>query len=189
MSHNSPNFREIEKKFLFKTSKQKLAKFITKLKEEAETPASWLTAETIDHYWEVPGKAQFMRLRHSWGIDGESERREIKELTVKQKDKGSNLNRLELNVQFDGLQLMRRALTLSLGQPIKALYKKDFVIWTADHTVISICSIKGGGWYLEVEGGSYGRVRYWSRFCARIASFKFVAEKRSLFEIYVKEST
>lgn len=182
---NSPGFREIEKKYVLAIKNVNLRRLVRTLRSKAEVPTDYLTANTIDYYWGGKSSDQFLRLRHSWGKDGEGPRF-LKELTAKSKDKKSNLDRLEINAPVSELKLLRKALSVALGNPTCRLYKFEHVFWMPDRTVISLCKIKRN-WYLEIEAASIARVEKWFRFISKLkVPFKLTGEPRSLYEIYAK---
>lgn len=181
---NTPNYREIEKKFRFKATPKQLRFLVAKLREVSFLPSSYLKAYTIDNYWEVPGKADFLRLRHSWGYNGDLEKQSLKEITIKKKDRGSNLDRLEINGKIGAVKVFRQLLEAALGHPRGSISKLEHVFWTPDHAVISLCRIKKQ-WYLEVEAQDLGTVSLWCEAIKTMTRIGFVLEPRSLYEIYV----
>lgn len=185
MSENTKNFRELEKKYLVTISKPNLRRLISRLRNKTETPSDYVEAKTYDTYWDGKTPNQFLRLRHSRGKDGEG-KRSLKELTAKSKDKRSNVDRLEVNAPAEELRLLRKALTVALGEPTCRLYKKEHVFWMPDRTVISLCQIKSK-LYLEVEAGSLSRVQKWFRYVSKLSvPFTLTPEPRSLYEIYCR---
>lgn len=182
---NSPNFREREKKYLLTISKPSFKALVKRLKAKTEVPTDYVEASTLDFYWDGKTKDQFLRLRHSRGRDGEG-RRTLKELTAKSKDKRTNLDRLEVNAPAEELRLLRKALTVALGEPTCRLYKHEHVFWMPDRTVISLCKIRKH-LYLEIEAATLPRVERWFRYISKLSiPFNLLPESRSLYEIYAK---
>jgi hypothetical protein len=180
---NSPNWREIEKKYILKISKANLRRLVNQLRNKTEVPTDYLEASTLDFYWNGKTPDQFLRLRHSRGRDGEG-KRTLKELTAKSKDKKTNVDRLEVNAPAEELRLLRKALTVALGEPTCRLFKKEHVFWMKDRTVISLCQIKKN-LYLEIEGSSRSRLSKWFRFFSKLSiPFTLQPEPRSLYEIF-----
>ena len=182
---NSPNFRELENKYLLNISKAALSRLVRQLKAKTEVPTDYVFAHSVDFYWDGKTEAQFLRLRNSWGHDGEG-KRTLQELTAKSKDRKTNVNRLEINAPVSELKLLRKALTVALGNPTCRLYKKEHVFWMPDRTVISLCKVRSQ-WYLEVESNSVARLEKWHRFLCKLPTvFQMTNEPRSLYEIYAK---
>jgi len=173
--------REIESKFRIE-SYAEAKRILATLYPEAETV---LIADTIDTYYEVPGRADFVRLRNSWGATSEGIPKKLKEITVKRKDKGDNVNRLELNLKIESIETARAILNLALGPSTARIDKHELVYFLGgnEHTVISVCRI-GREIFLEVEADSLESVERHVERIGRELSLK--PSPKSLFELYVE---
>lgn len=180
MTHNTIGYRERESKFVVHESWTSALKALRKLYPDRSKE---LIAQTIDDYWELPNKDSFLRLRSSWGYTGEGERRELREVTVKSKDKGNNLDRLEINAGIAGVKDMRALLKVALGPKVGRIAKVEYVYFDANSMVISLTRIKGKI-YLEIESPSI--TRNLARSFTILRKIKMTREPRSLFEIHLK---
>lgn len=141
-----------------------------------------LYCSTMDYYWKV-GEGKTLRLRDSWGHTDDGFSRSLKEVTLKSKDKGNNLDRLELNLGVLDSQTAFSLLNHVHGKPIGVIHKdNEYVIFTKDQAVISIADVDGE-LYLEVEGENFHHVNEYVTMIEREVTL--VPETRSLFEIYV----
>jgi hypothetical protein len=185
---NTPNYREIEKKWLV-VSRGPYSRLETRfvdwyLKQRDVPPDKILFAETIDDYWFTPYKGQFMRIRHSWGAMLNGEKKVLKELTAKSKDKGGNLNRFEANVEIDSVVAARAALSVALGPPLGRIRKvKEAVVWDGD-VVVSLAELKDGRMWVEVEGPTVASLREHEDLLNTM--FALEREKKNLFELYIQ---
>ena len=180
--------REIERKFLIKepNTYARMERVMLDHYEKDVSPSKILTADTWDDYWEVPGKAQFVRVRYSIGRTIDQESQSLKEITVKHKDRGNNLNRLELNIKIDSVETAREAYRLTLGAPIGRIRKEETVVFCPDGVVTSLCRINREETFIEVEGPTEGLVK--KHIKALEGRYEWSPEKRNLFEIYIIDS-
>lgn len=181
MSHNTVNYRERESKFLVQETWTEALAILRKLYPDRSKE---LIAQTIDDYWELPNKASFLRLRSSWGYTGDGERRTLREVTVKCKDKGDNLDRIEVNAGIGGVKDMRALLRVALGKKAGRICKTEWVYFDSGGMVLSLSRIKGR-LYIEIESSS--KTRNLARSFTLLRKLKMTREPRSLFEIYLKE--
>jgi len=188
---NSPNYREIEKKWLVvsRGSYSRLEKRFVEwyLKQRMVPPGSILFAETIDDYWLTPGKGDFVRLRSSRGRRLNGDKSSLKEITVKHKDKGSNLDRLEINVEVEKVLDTRALLRTVLGTPLGRIHKlKEAIIFDEDKVVASIAELEDGRIWIEVEGPTVGSLKEHDDLLNTM--FALEREKRSFVEIYLEKT-
>lgn len=100
-----------------------------------------LFGSSIDTYWslpeEGPQKGQFIRMR---------ERDGIRQITVKGKDRGSNINRIEIDVDSTSdVQTITKLLTAAHGKPAGRVGKTYYVHWLegeSEHTNVCCYSIQ-----------------------------------------------
>lgn len=180
---NSKNFRELERKFRVVSYRMATATLLEHYMARGLSADSVLTADTIDDYWQVPGNADFVRVRNSWGETATGKRRVLKEITVKKKDKGSNFDRLELNLHIEEVQVARLVCKLICGKRKARIEKREMVFFLPDTTVVSVCRI-GKDCFLEVESASEALVAKRVRELGGLG-LELQSEPRSLFEIYV----
>jgi len=140
---------------------------------------------TVDHYFNAPNKS-IVRLRESLGVLNTSYRpathKHLKEITIKQKDKGNNFDRIEENVAIDNPEIAMRALELLFGYPVVTIYKKEEVFFLEGGVVISLAEINGKPEiYLEIEGPTEASVLAMALHFE--STFTLKRETRSLFEI------
>lgn len=178
---NTKNFREIEKKFICDVPYLKAAHVLTAMFSDFIP----LICKTWDDYWPVPGKAQFVRLRRSKGRQG-SETRTLDEITVKAKDRRSNVNRLELNLDVGEQPIVaEKLLKLACGESSTCVYKNEYVWFLPGSVVLSLCEVNKGKVYIEVEGPSLASIERIIRGIKK--RFKpLKQEPKSLFELYVQ---
>lgn len=179
------SYREIEKKF-------KLPKGVSYTKAERTLLELYqgfgnevLYATTWDYYWDSPGSAQFVRLRNSQGRTDGGHNKRLKEITTKKKDKGCNLDRLEINIGVEKIVDTKKMLQLVLGSPLGSLRKFESIVFIPDGTVISLCEVNADYLYVEVEGPSKRLV---NKYCEQLLPYYPGAEfePRSLFELFIQ---
>lgn len=173
---NTKNFREVELKFTTEVPYSEAAMTLRKLYKRL-TP---LICSTTDHYWPGLKTGQFLRLRSSSGNIGKI-RKSLTELTVKNKDKKTNSDRLEVNLDVDWqtAYVMVKAI---FGSTLERIDKDEVVYFLPGSIVVSLANVNQGDVYLEVEGPSLGVIK---RELARIKKHvKLKREYKSLFEIY-----
>ncbi len=184
---NSPNYREIEKKWLVVSRgpwKRLEKRFVEWYLKQRLVPLSQvLFAETIDDYWLTPGKGDFVRLRSSKGQRLNGVKSTLKEITVKHKDKGSNLDRLEINVEVEKVLDTRALLKVVLGPSLGRVKKvQEAIIFDGD-VVVSLAELEDGRVWLEVEGPTIASLREHEDLLNTM--FALEREKKNLFELYV----
>jgi len=193
--------REVEKKFIIRgllldDINEILMNFIPKTTiERYINPCT-----TTDFYWKVPVnselntggiQAQFVRLRDSWGVGSDGFSRQLKEITIKAKDKDTNVDRLELNIAIDDVAKAKMFLNLVLG-PSKSIQKEECVIFIKEMganglVVISLAQIKGEQQvYLEIEGQSEEVINLYVTKLQK--KLEFFQEEKSLYEIYIEKA-
>lgn len=148
---------------------------------------------STDQYWALPDpevRGDFIRFRDL------GQRRS--QITVKGKDRETNENRLEIDVDTKSpKQDVRRLLQCALGSPHGKVTKEYYVYWPGSdqHTNISCYSITepaeaAGTIFLEIETTSVEELRILED--QMIVGFlncdiELVREAKSLFELYVQE--
>lgn len=188
MSNSGEKFREIERKWRvprwrsFNRVEKQIVDYY--LKKELVPPSQILFAETIDTYWDAPAKAQFVRLRHSWGSRLSGEKSVLKEITVKQKDKGGNLNRFESNIAIESIQDAKAALGAALGPPIGVIRKYEAVVFAHEGVVVSLCKINDTDVMIEVEGPTVESLKYHAK---ALDLGNLEQEFKNLFELYIQK--
>ncbi len=89
---------------------------------------------SVDTYWVPDSKAeaQFVRMR---------ERDGIRQITVKSRDKGSNINRLEVDVDSTSeVSKITRLLGALFGKAAGKVSKSYYVYWDSEHEHTNICA-------------------------------------------------
>lgn len=113
---------------------------------------------STDTYWHLPSgvRGDFIRMREL----GTDDRVQI---TVKGKDKGTNVDRIEVEIESTaGRYLTRNLLTAAHGKAAGTVTKTYHVYWLTgenEHTNVSCYSIDGvEGTYIEIESISLSKV-------------------------------
>lgn len=177
------SYREIERKF---TMEQDLDVAFSLLKDyfkfvKIERTVSCITK---DFYWRKLPNGAIVRLRDSWGEDSQGFSTNLKEITTKIQDKGSNFNRSEKNLQHYDSPTALSLLTDILDKPNVLLIKDERIIFLEEGVVVSLARVESNNFlYLEVEGVSEITVNFISYQIEKI--FEVKSENRSLYEIYV----
>ena len=89
---------------------------------------------SADTYWIPPmeAEAQFVRMR---------ERDGIRQITVKARDKGSNINRLEVDVDSTSeVSKITRLLNALFGRSAGQISKTYHVYWPSEHEHTNVCA-------------------------------------------------
>jgi CYTH domain-containing protein len=172
-------FREIEKKFTVADEAmcQQQVDAVLRSLLQGQTDKE-IAGNSADHYYlpRTPETADFVRLR--------TFNDEQIELTVKKKDKASNLNRLEINLSGGPASEATALCDAAFGPSITKIQKQYTVFFTKD-AVVSTYVIEGvNKVYVEVEASSTALVHRVSKDIKKVLDL--VDEKRSLFEIYVE---
>lgn len=183
--------RELEKKFevLTPTYTELSGKLVNFYHVEKKVPAKRVLVDcgTIDRYWEVPGRANFVRIRNSAGKWLSGAPQILREVTVKEKDQGDNLDRMEINGDIKSVQKFQQIFNAALGPSLGAVKKEEVVVFLENGVVVSLSlSLQDGKVYLEVEGPELEGIEAELRRLRPLCTWK--REPRSLFEIYVKDS-
>jgi len=138
---------------------------------------------SLDTYWvtaEAP-EAQFLRVR---------ERDGIRQITVKGKDRGDNLNRIEVDIDSTSeTHRIHRLMRCLLGRPA-GIIQKTYQVWELESEYDTVCVYQltqpvQGGLYVEMEARSMERMLELEQLVLRA----FPRAKRaegSLFEMYVE---
>ena len=184
------SYREIEKKFRFKgvIDFQDAAIGIeSKLLWQNVPYRSIPICTTRDTYWLPPAESslQFVRVRDSQGTGADGEYKSLKELTIKQRDMGSNLNRLEINLAVDSTVNANELVSRLVGESEFGEIRKNEAIWFVQvdggEVVLSLADVNGE-LFFEVEGPT---VEYVEQYCKLFNGL--VPEPRSLFEIFIRD--
>ncbi len=181
---NSKGYRELEKKYrLAGTSYESaIALLYQAFPKYREV---YVNCKTIDSYFATAKKGCFVRIRDSWGQTGSGERKTLKEITVKNKDKGSNLDRREVNLAIDSVDVANELMATVLGEPSGAIKKVEYIFFLKQEIVVSLAKIQGE-LYVEVEAPSKPLLkRTLSKVLAKMPHLE--REYRSLFEIYIEK--
>lgn len=169
-------YREIERKFIVSSElNQPDVDYI--LKREFN-PTSEIYGESDDYYYRpsAKGTADFVRLRNH-----ENGRVEF---TVKAKDRKSNFNRLEINVEGGPASEAKAFCNSAFGVPTEILSKK-YSVFIVQDVIISTYVVGGDNRvFLEVEGVSETAV---NKMVTRVQrSVDLTEEKSSLYELFVQ---
>jgi adenylate cyclase class IV len=134
-----------------------------------------------DVYWKTPkeSKADFVRLRHL--EDGRAH------VTVKFADKGSNENRVEIDLVVDDPQQAYALLAQVFGKPKGTIDKRYFVYFLEDeHTTVSVYRVMGDRTvYIEAEAKSLRRMGSIVRRLGKQLPWKLKKLNKSLYQIYL----
>lgn len=137
-----------------------------------------------DIYWTINGQeAQFIRLRRR--DDG------VQEITVKARDRGTNLDRLEVDILSNSSpDKVVRLLTAAFGQPHPPVKKTYWVYWVGESQHDTVCCYQvGSEVYIELETTSKSKLlvtesKVVGEFSRRVLSVR--RAEGSLYEMYVK---
>lgn len=146
-----------------------------------------ISGKSTDTYWAVNNPdvtADFIRIRDL----GNSA-----QLTVKGKDRGTNLNRLEIDVDVESsLSKVTRLVQALLGKPSGTINKEYYVYWLDEHTNISCYQVTEPAYphiIVEIEGITEERVLELESSMIRSWGDKIERAPGSLYEMLVlKES-
>ena len=179
--------REIETKLVTAASFHNVE---TILSQMLESPMIIYEGIGTDYLWDVAGstaKADVLRLRANLGQNGE--------ITIKKKDKESNLNRYEVNIEISDETLGLEILTALHGEPTAVLQKR-YVVYMDEkrpNLMYSIYNILGSqlGTIIEIE--STNEIDVLSETTQVMEVFHrlglhMVREERSLYDIVCKGS-
>jgi CYTH domain-containing protein len=144
-------------------------------------PSKEVYGNSTDYYFDVNGKADFLRLR----VYNDSHT----ELTIKTKDQASNFNRLEVNLESGSEENAQVLCTHLFGKAIGSITKQYSVFWPsfAPDTVVSTYTVPGiERPILEVEAPSEGEVLAMTKILN--AELALIEEPNSLYELVIKPS-
>lgn len=171
--------REIEKKFILDDSRLSFKEVCILVKQALVF--EWkdqISGKSKDLYWKShnPSAADFIRLRYM--PDGHGE------LTLKRADRGSNVNRIEIDVKVSEPDQTGKFLKQLFGKPIGNLYKDYFILFMDDKdTTVSVYKIRGHSHvFIEIEARSLSKVER----LVKSLSYKIqmTQEKRSLYQFF-----
>ena len=173
--------REIEKKYVVANSRLTFKK-VCDLVEGLFEKASFLEkGSSKDFYWHSPrpSAADFISLRNMPNGTGQ--------LTLKRADRGSNINRIEIDVEVQDPKQTRKFLAQLLGSPIGTIHKDYSALFIDDHdTNVSVYKIKGNPKvFIEIEARSLSLVNKISKLISSVIEMR--QEKRSLYQLFFKE--
>lgn len=139
-----------------------------------------------DTYWAAPDEspADFIRLRI---LDEEDARGNPAQITLKSSDKGSNINRIEVDLGVSDHSQANKLLTLMLGDPLGQVTKRYTVFFLEDiHTTVSVYKVmKDKRIFVEVEATTLKRVKEITKILMDQGGLKFTRIPQSLFEMFV----
>lgn len=125
--------REIESKLLvYNTTLEQTNKILSKLYGDVKTKL--IFGSSVDTYWTISNPdvdADFIRMR---------ERDGIRQITVKGKDKGTNLDRLEIDIDSTtDVSKITKLLTSAHGKPAGKVGKTYYVYWIGASEYTTVC--------------------------------------------------
>lgn len=144
----------------------------------------WLASSiTRDTYFNAPVNNAQARVRQSFGTLTDGQTKELREFTVKVKDKLTTFNRREENVAVSDTGSAIRGFELLLGNPRIFFTTHEAVLWTEDGLVVSVVrpSFATNKLYLEIEGTSESQVSYYGNLLISMIEVK--RETRSMLEL------
>ena len=142
-----------------------------------------VAAQGIDTYWAI-SDSKFIRVRAREGTP-----QGACQMTVKSKDRESNQNRVEIDVDCSSpTEQTIKLLTAAMGEPTGALSKRYWVYWLRgadEHTNISLYTIKGhDGTFVEFEASTKAKLEeIESKYLPYLGSI--VAKPKSLYELFI----
>lgn len=174
--------REIEIKLAVQGSTLLEAEYILRTHFQPRIIRS-LFGSSADTYWHLsPGvEGTFLRMRER---DGSTE------ITVKCKDRGTNLNRKETDVTSSSdIDTVRTMLTGALGEPAGIVRKIYYVYWLSKHTTVCTYSVNED-LYVEVETTTADRVEELEEEVLHLFRTHGIVVGRaagSLYEMYIQK--
>ncbi len=140
--------REIEIKLLVNCNLEKASSVL--LDSFSSTISRSLFGSSMDTYWSLPEggpqKGQFIRMR---------ERDGIRQITVKGKDRGSNINRIEIDIDSTSdVSTITKLLTAAHGKPAGRIGKTYYVYWLeeeSEHTNVCCYYVTGDPQFTVIE--------------------------------------
>ena len=171
--------REIEKKFLVAgKTLQETKELIEAIVKECSSDSG----RSKDCYWHPKAgmKADFVRLRYM--PDGTGQ------MTVKYSDKGSNLDRIEIDVEVADPHQALSFLAQIHGEPAYNITKNFHSFWVDEEksTNISTYQIEGDSRvFLEVESRDLNQLTHFESLLGTAVVLEH--EERSLYQIFIKQ--
>lgn len=166
--------REIEKKFVVEGSLKKAIAAVSK----AIIWDSEISDASHDYYWHSKDglNADFLRLRYMPSGSGE--------LTLKQADRGTNTNRVEIDVEVSDPDQCRALLRHLLGPSAGTVFKRYHVFFIRGGATVSLYQVRGDRRvFLEVEARSLRGVNLITERLRTVLRTK--VEQRSLYQIFI----
>lgn len=170
--------REIEKKFV--TPNTTLDTATSQIKGIIEYKSE-ISEASRDLYWQSPeaGKVDFIRLRYF--PDGSGQ------LTIKHSDRGSNVNRVEIDVVVKDPDQAKKFLEYLYGDATGSIFKHYNVLFLDDddHTTISIYRVRGDQRiFVEVEAKTQAKVDQLQRSIEKVMTLEH--QTKSLYQLFVE---
>lgn len=151
--------REIEIKLLvtgynYQTACDFVESTVKKLYPKYDTEDDFVVGNATDIYWPAPrdGVGDFVRLRKT-SKGGQ--------ITLKSTDKGSNLDRVEIDLEVEDYKQAKELMLSLHGKPQATVTKKYNVYFLeSEFTNVSVYQVKGDGRiFIEVESKTKGRLK------------------------------
>lgn len=181
--------REIEVKLLVPGTYEFVCAELNSLME-SEKPIIRV-GSSLDTYWtihEIGAEADFLRVR---------ERDGIRQITVKGKDRGTNLNRIEVDIDSTSeTHKIHRLIRCVLGKPAGVI-QKLYRVWELESEYDTVCAYEVNqpnnslGVVIEVEARTEERMLDLEKTVVAHFRHKYgttvVREPRSLYEIFIEQ--
>jgi adenylate cyclase class IV len=175
------NNREIEKKYVVtdpKNTFNKVAKILTDNFSDRFLKNCWDGGTSKDFYWKSPNArgADFVRLRFM--PDGSGQ------LTLKKADRGTNVDRIEIDVEVKNPKQTYKFLSQLLGKPLGKIQKNYQVTYLDDGgSNISVYKVHGNpAVFIEIEARS---LSYVNKIEKKLSGFIAIKqERRSLYQVF-----
>jgi adenylate cyclase class IV len=174
--------REIEKKYVVADSKHTFKKVCDLVDALFKNTIFSEKGSSKDFYWHSPrpSAADFIRLRNM--PDGTGQ------LTLKRADRGSNINRIEIDVEIPNPKQTHKFLNQLLGRPVGTIHKDYSALFIDNNeTSVSVYKIKGNPKvFIEIEARSLSLVNKISKQISSVIEMR--QEKRSLYQLFFRET-
>lgn len=183
--------REVEKKFVLKKLQ---GTGLNKTYQEAASIVrgilKGITRELADgsrdYYWESKGlNADFVRIRMNPQDDEKNTY--SGQLTLKHADrKGSNFNRVEIDVELGDVGQGRKFLEYLMGEPLGYIHKDYTVFFLEDdHTTVSVYRVRGDSRvFLEIEAKTQAEVDSIAKDIGSTIEIEY--EPKSLYQLFME---
>lgn len=173
--------REIEKKFVVSKSSMSYEDTIKAIKPLLNNITKTIEDGSKDFYWKIqrPLKGDFIRLRYM--PDGTGQ------LTVKEADRGSNLNRIEIDVDVDDAEQCYKYQAHIHGEEAGSVFKNYFVMFLDhdEHQTVSIYRVRGDSRvFVEIEAKTQAKVEELTKLIIKDVGLTY--ETRSLCQIFIE---